>query len=105
VQHAHNSIKGIFGFSTPKRQKEENVFVLIYTFSTSYVVSKFLSDKRPVDEHEADTVSILLFIQHLPRHCSLKRDWPSHARQANTTLKTHKTLLPSPNKKEEHLQF
>jgi hypothetical protein len=83
----------------PEGQKKEKC-VLIYTFSTSYVVSK-VSDKRPVDEHEADTVSILLFIQHLPRHCSFIRDWPPHARQANTTLKTHKTLLPRPNKKEQ----
>lgn len=68
-------------------------------FSASYV-SKVL-DERPVDEHEADTMSILFFIQHLPCHCSLIGNWPPHARQANSTLKTHKTLLPCTKEKEE----
>ena len=57
-----------------------------------YVLSK-VSNKRPVDEHEANAVSAFFFVQYLPCHCSLIGDLPSHTWQADTTLKAHKTLL------------
>jgi len=50
-------------------------------------------NKGPVYEHEANAMGFLFIIQHLPRHCPLIRDWPSHAGHTDTTLKASEALL------------
>jgi hypothetical protein len=48
VQHAHNSINFIFGFSIHTKRTKEEKCVLICTFSAFYVVSKvFFLKKKP----------------------------------------------------------
>ena len=84
---------------------EANKFYLIERAQLSY--------KRPVNEHEANAMSIFFFIQNLPRHCSLVRNRPSHARHTDSALQTHEALQANqlvqflsedPKKKKKNLE-